>query len=63
MGTTEEGGFRHSAMVDGGIWGGIEGRGVPLAWGVPELVVGYAHGLREVYRVGVVSRLGKRAGC
>ena len=31
MRTAEEGGFRHPAMVDGGIWGGVEGRGgVPL---------------------------------
>ena len=30
MRTAEEGGFRHPAMVDGGIRGGVEGRGVPL---------------------------------
>jgi len=27
MGTAEESGFRHPAMVDGRVWGGVEGRG------------------------------------
>lgn len=30
MRTAEEGGLRHPAMVDGGIRGGVEGRGIPL---------------------------------
>jgi len=48
MRTAEEGGFGHPAMVDGGIWGGVEGRGgVPPVWEVPELVVWYAHGSRS----------------
>jgi len=32
MGAAEKGGFGHPAVVDGGIWGGVKGRGgVPLA--------------------------------
>jgi hypothetical protein len=63
MGAAEEGGFGHPAMVDGGIWSGVEGRGrVSLGRGVPELVVGCAHGLRQVYRIRVVGRLWGREG-
>ena len=52
MRTAEEGGFGHPAMVDGGIWGRIESGGrVPLVRGVPELVVGRAHWLRQIYRI------------
>ena len=52
MGATDEGGSRHSVKVDSGIRGEVEGRGRVLLVGrVPELVVGCAHWLGEVYWV------------